>query len=135
MTTSGGSDRNRSTTPMISQFSGRTPRLRSSARARPAAMPVTTISAASSIVTTTPDRMSGRYFAITFALKNVSVKRSQRDMVGERRVRRWPAGSVALDLPDERARALVGGALEDRRRRPFLHDGAGVHEQHAVGGV
>jgi uncharacterized protein (DUF1501 family) len=33
------------------------------------------------MVTTMPDRMSGRYFAITFALKKVSRKRSQVDIV------------------------------------------------------
>src|SRR6516164_2714550 len=122
MTTSGGSERNRSTTAMISQFSGRTPRLRSSASARPAAMPVTTIRRASSIVTTTPDRMSGRYLSMTFVLRNVSTKRAR-------------VASVPLDLADEGARALAGGALEDRGRRSFLHDRALVHEHDAVGGV
>jgi hypothetical protein len=60
ITTRGGSERKRSTTPMISQLSGRMPRLRSKASARPAPMPVATTSRASSIVTTTPERMSGR---------------------------------------------------------------------------
>src|SRR5690348_10774376 len=60
MITSGGSERNRSTTKMISQFSGRRPRLRNSASARPDASPDSTISTASSTVTTTPERMSGR---------------------------------------------------------------------------
>src|SRR5687768_4160992 len=59
MMTSGGSERNRSTTKMISQFSGRRPRLRSSARANPEASPESTISTASSMVTSTPERMSG----------------------------------------------------------------------------
>ncbi len=75
--TSGGSERNRSTTKMISQLSGRIARLRSSASARPAPRPLTTISSASSMVTTMPDRMSGRYFHITFALKKVSTNLSQ----------------------------------------------------------
>jgi hypothetical protein len=79
MTTSGGSERNRSTMKMISQLSGRMARLLSSASARPAAMPVTTMRRASSIVTTTPDRMSGRYLSMTLVLKNVSVKRFQFD--------------------------------------------------------
>src|SRR3989441_3471781 len=124
MTTSGGSERNRSTMPMISQLSGRMPRLLSSARARPAAMPVTTMRRASSIVTTTPDRMSGRYLSMTLVLKNVSVKRSQFDNF-----------SMPLDLPDEGARALMGRVLEDRGGRALLHDGALVHEQDPVGGV
>src|SRR6266446_5743362 len=124
MTTSGGSERNRSTTPTISQLSGRTPRLLSRARVRPATMPVTTMSRASSIVTTTPEMMSGRYRSMTFPLKNVSTKRSQRD-----------TPSVPLDLTDEGARPLVGRMLEDRGRRPFFDDGPLVHEHHAVGGV
>src|SRR5207249_9023931 len=132
MTTSGGSERNRSTMTMISQLSGRTPRLRSSASVRPAPMPVTTMSRASSIVTTTPDRMSGKYLSMTFVLRNVSAKRPQLDMGlvsgGSRR-------SVALNLADEGARALVGRRFEDRRGRPLLDDGALVHEHHAVGGV
>ena len=76
MMTSGGSERNRSTTKMISQLSGRMARLRSRASTRPASNPLITISTASSMVTTTPDRMSGRYFSITLPLKKVSVKRS-----------------------------------------------------------
>jgi hypothetical protein len=40
---------------------------------------------------------------MTFALKNVSAKRSQVDIAPQ-----------ALDLADERARTLVGRALEDR---------------------
>ena len=48
--------------------------------ASPAASPVTTISTASSMVTTMPDRMSGRYFAMTRALKKVSTNRSQVDI-------------------------------------------------------
>src|SRR6059036_650402 len=132
MTTSGGSERNRSTTTTISQLSGRMPRLRSSASARPAAIPVTTTSAASSIVMTTPDRMSGRYLSMTFVLRNVSVKRSQFDIGWVS----WGSRlSVPLDLADEGARALVGGVLEDRGGWPFLHDGALVHEHHPVGGV
>src|SRR6266404_6863396 len=132
MTTSGGSERNRSTMPMISQFSGRMARLLSSARASPAAMPVTTMRRASSIVTTTPDRMSGRYLSMTFVLRNVSVKRSQFD-IG---LVAWGSRlSVPLDLADEDARALVGRVLEDRGGRPLLHDGARVHEHHPVGGV
>src|SRR3977135_4077336 len=128
MTTSGGSERNRSTTKMISPLSGRMPRLLSSASARPAAMPVTTTRTASSIVTTTPERISGRYLSMTLPLKNVSVKRSHLDISA--------AGtSVPLDLADEGARALVGRVLEDRGGRPLLHDGALVHEQDAVGGV
>src|SRR5258705_2153246 len=112
MTTSGGNERNRSTTAMIAQLSGRTPRLRSRARASPAAIPVTTTRRASSIVTTTPDRMSGRYLSMTLPLKNVSAKRSQRDT------------SVPLDLADEAAGALLRGALEDRGGPPLLHDRA-----------
>src|SRR5882724_7088564 len=123
MTTSGGSERNRSTIRTISQLSGRIPRLRSRARASPAAIPVTTTRRASSIVTTTPDRMSGRYLSMTLPLKNVSAKRSQRDT------------SVPLDLADEAAGALLRGALEDRGGRPLLHDGALVHEQDPVGRV
>src|SRR5436189_29086 len=78
---------------------------------------------ASSMVTTTPDRMSGRYFSITLPLKNVSTKRSQLDT------------SMPLDLTDEGARAVVAGVLEDRRGRALLDDQAVVHEHHAVGGV
>src|ERR1700675_2441818 len=124
MMTSGGSERNRSTMKTISQLSGRTARLLSSARARPAAIPVTTMRKASSTVTTTPDRMSGRYLSMTLPLKNVSVKRSQFD-----------TRSVPLDLADEGARALVGRVLEDRGGRSLLHDGALVHEQDPVGRV
>src|SRR6266446_2787434 len=123
MMTSGGSERNRSTTKMISQLSGRIARLRSRASARPARMPLITIRTASSMVTTTPDRMSGRYFSITLPLKNVSTKRSQFDT------------SVPLDLTDEGARAVVAGVLEDRRGRALLDDQAVVHEHHAIGGV
>src|SRR5713101_1062491 len=124
MTTSGGSERNRSTMRMISQLSGRIPRLRRRARVRPAAIPVTTTRRASSIVTTTPDKMSGRYLSMTLPLKNVSVKRSQFDNL-----------SVPLDLADESARALVGRVLEDRGGRALLHDGALVHEEDPVGGI
>src|SRR5438552_6179784 len=124
MTTSGGSERNRSTMKMISQLSGRMARHLSSANAKPAAMPVTTMRRASSIVTTTPDKMSGRYLSMTLPLKNVSVKRSQFDNL-----------SVPLDLADESARALVGRVLEDRGGRALLHDGALVHEEDPVGGV
>src|SRR5262245_1236660 len=115
---------------MISQFSGRIPRLRSSASASPARMPVTTTSSASSIVTTTPQRMSGRYLSMTLPLKNVSTKRAQPDMRSLTR-----GGSMPLDLADEAARALVSRALEDRGGRAFLHDRARVHEQDAVRGV
>src|SRR5882672_6113641 len=124
MMTSGGSERNRSTMTMISQLSGRMARLLSRASARSATMPVTTMSRASSIVTTTPERMSGRYRSMTLPLKNVSVERSQRE-----------TPSVPLDLTDEGARALVGRVLEDRGRRPLFDDGALVHEHHPVGGV
>src|SRR2546427_5265005 len=121
MTTNGGSERNRSTMPMISQFSGRMARLLSSARASPAAIPVTTMRRASSIVMTTPDRMSGRYLSMTFVLRNVSVKRSQFDIGWVS----WGSRlSVPLDLADEGARALVGGVLEDRGGRPLLPHGA-----------
>src|SRR5258707_10114417 len=123
MTTSGGNERNRSTTAMIAQLSGRMPRLRSRARASPAAIPVTTTRRASSIVTTTPDRMSGRYLSMTLPLKNVSAKRSQRDT------------SVPLDLADEAAGALLRGALEDRGGRPLLPARAPVPEQDPVGRV
>src|SRR6185503_15549116 len=128
MMTSGGRERNRSTTKTISQLSGRIARLRSSARVRPAAMPVTTMSRASSIVTTTPERMSGRYRSMTFPFKNVSVKRSQLDTGWGPR----DPVSVPLDLADEGAGALVGGALEDRGGRALLHDGALVHEHDPV---
>src|SRR5437870_2613821 len=124
MTTSGGRERNRSTMKMISQLSDRMARHLSSANAKPAAMPVTTMRRASSIVTTTPDRMSGRYLSMTLVLKNVSVKRSQFDNL-----------SMPLDLPDEGARALMGRVLEDRGGRALLHDGALVHEHDPVGGV
>src|SRR3989454_5064092 len=131
MTTNGGSERNRSTMPMISQFSGRMARLLSSARASPAAIPVTTMRRASSIVMTTPDRMSGRYLSMTFVLRNVSVKRSQFDIGWVS----WGSRlSVPLDLADEGARALVGGVLEDRGGGAFLHHGALVPETPPVGG-
>src|SRR5712692_864155 len=132
MTTSGGSERNRSTRPTISQLSGRMARILGSARARPAAMPATTMRSASSIVTTTPDRISGRYLSMTLALKNVSVKRSQFDIELVSRVSNL---SMPLDLADEGARPIVGRVLEDRGGRPLLHDGALVHEHHPVGGV
>src|SRR4026207_1261515 len=105
---------------MMSQLSGRMPRLRSRARVRPAAMPVTTTRAARPIVTHTPARRAGRAGALTRVLKNVSTKRSQRDTVG----------SVPLDLADERAGPLVGGALEDHRGRALLHDRTLVHAEH-----
>src|SRR6266508_2179082 len=122
MMTSGGSERNRSTMKTISQLSGRMARL---------------LSSASSIVTTTPDRMSGRYLSMTLVLKNVSVKRSQFD-IGFVSGDWFPGGSspsVPLDLADEAARALVGRVLEDGGGRPLLHDGALVHEHDPVGGV
>src|SRR5947207_448494 len=84
MMTKGGSERNRSTVKMISQLSGLMARLRSKASARPAKSPLATISSASSMVTTTPDRMSGRYFSITLPLKKVSTKRSQLVMSSDR---------------------------------------------------
>src|SRR3954468_23866567 len=71
--------------------------------------------------------MSGRYLAMTFALKKVSTKRSQLDI--------RCATSVALDLADEGARALAARGLEDRRPRTFLDDHALVHEEHAVGRI
>src|SRR5947209_4813025 len=126
MMTSGGSARKRSTTKTISRLTGRQPRLRSSASASPAARPLAMTSAASSMVTSMPCAMSGRYLAMTFALKKVSRKRSRFCMAQR---------SVALDLADESARALVARGLEDRRRRSFLDDRAVVHEKHAVGGV
>src|SRR5215831_1532180 len=133
MITSGGSERNRSTRKMISQLIGRTLRLRSRASARPARRPLSTISTASSMVTTTPDRMSGRYLAITLPLKKVSTKRSQVLMA------RWPdssqPSSMPLDLADEGAGALLGRRLEDRGRRTLLDDQAVIHEEHPVGGV
>src|SRR5258708_32995057 len=147
MMTSGGNARNRSTTKMINQLRGRMPRLRSRASARPASRPLMTISTASSMVTTTPDRMSGRYFSITLALKKVSTKRSQavmgRGPPGPHHPleRTWRSAlrmrtcSVPLDLADESARALLGRILEDRCRRPLLHDQPIVHEHHAVGGI
>src|SRR5882672_6342947 len=127
MMTSGGSARKRSTLKTISRLTGRKPALRSSASASPAAMPVTMTSAASSSVTSMPYAMSGRYFAMTLALKKVSTKRSQFDIA--RRL------SVPLDLADEAARALVARRLEDNARRALLHDRALVHEDHAVGGI
>jgi hypothetical protein len=78
ITTSGGSERKQSTTSTIAQLIGRMPRLRSRARARPAARPVATTSKASSIVTITPGQDVGRYFHMTFPLRKVSRKRSQR---------------------------------------------------------
>src|SRR4030095_14733983 len=98
---------------MISQLSGRKPRLRTRARISPARRPAAITASASSMVSTMPDRMSGRYLAMTLALKNVSRKWSQRFI-----------GSVALDLPDEGLRAVVGRALEDLRRRSLFEDQA-----------
>src|SRR5258708_28275673 len=108
---------------MISQFTGRMARLRTSARMSPASRPDRTISSESTMVRTVPSRMSGRYFAMTLALKKVSTNLSQRVM-----------RSVTLNLPDEGARALVRRALEDLHRRSLLHDQPVVHENHAVGG-
>src|SRR5260370_163630 len=108
---------------MISQLSGRMARLRISASTNPASRPDSTISSASSMVSTVPSRMSGRYFAMTVALKKVSTNLSQRVM-----------RSVTLDLSDEGPRALVRRALEDLHRRPLLHDQAIVHEHYAIGG-
>src|SRR5438105_15872453 len=107
---------------MISQLSGRMPRLRISARISPVNRPAATINSASSTVRTVPSRMSGRYLAMTLALKKVSTNLSQRVM-----------RSVTLNLPDEGARALVCRALEDLRRRPLLDDQAIVHEHYAIG--
>src|SRR5262249_459153 len=154
MMTRGGSERNRSTRKMISQLIGRMARLRSRASARPANRPLSTISTASSMVTTTPDRMSGRYFAITLPLKKVSTKRSQLLMVsslGARHssaalpscckgrcatgVARSQPSSMPLDLADEGAGAFVGRRVEDGGGRARFDDQAVVHEDHAVGGV
>jgi hypothetical protein len=60
MTTSGGSVRATSTNITIGTLTRRERRLRTSASARPSDMPATTTSAAISIVTTMPLRMSGR---------------------------------------------------------------------------
>src|SRR5258708_14680190 len=73
----GGREGTGSTTRMISRWSGGMVRLRRKAGAGPASNPLITINIASSMVTTTPDRMSGRYFSITLPLKKVSTKRSQ----------------------------------------------------------
>src|SRR5215510_13323136 len=121
MMTRGGSERNRSTRKMISQLIGRPLWLRSRASDRPAKRPLATISTASSMVTTTPDRMSGRYFSITLPLKKVSAKRSQ------------PDTSMPLDLADEGAGALLRRRLEDRRRRSLLDDLPVVNEHHTIG--
>src|SRR5258706_16341089 len=127
MMTSGGRARKRSTTKPISRVTGRKPRLRRSASASPAARPARMTRAASSTVASMAWAMSGRYFAMTFALKKVSTKRSQFDIACPR--------SVPLDLADEGARALVRGRFENPGRRTLFDDGAFVHEQHAVGGV
>src|SRR2546421_4298471 len=111
MITSGGSARNRSTMKTISRLTGRQPRLRSSASASPAARPLAMTSAASSTVTSVPYAMSGKYLAMTFALKKVSRKRSR--LEGDK----IAPESVALDLADEGARALVARRLEDRGGR------------------
>src|SRR3972149_2825202 len=127
MITSGGRARNRSTMKTSSRVTGLKPRLRSSASARPVTRPATMTSAASSTVTSMPWAMSGKYLAITLALKKVSRKRSQLDIARRR--------SVPLDLADEAACAVLHGRLEDLSRRALLDDGALVHEDHAVGGV
>src|SRR5260370_20357359 len=153
MMTSGGSERNRSTTKMISQLIGRMARLRSKASTRPASNPLITINTASSMVTTTPDRMSGRYFSITLPLKKVSTKRShalmERGSPGPHHTyERTRSGCpdlrrsalrlktlVPLDLADEGACAFLGRLLENRSRRPLLDDQPVIHEDHAIGGV
>src|SRR5260370_19803666 len=152
MMTSGGSERNRLSSKMISQLIGRMARLRSRASTRPASNPLITINTASSMVTTTPDRMSGRYFSITLPLKKVSTKRSHALM------ERGPPGPhhtcertrsgcpdlrgtalrlktlVPLDLADEGASAFLGRLLENRSRRRLLDDQPVIHEHHAIGG-
>ena len=99
---------------MISQLSGRMPRLRSSASARPAARPVTTIS-------------SGELDRDHHAGQDVRQVLSHHLAVEEGLGEALPAlhgASVPLDLADEGARALVGRVLEDRGGRPLLHDHA-----------
>src|SRR5260370_5412130 len=153
MMTSGGSERNRSTTKMISQLIGRMARLRSRASTRPASNPLITINTASSVVTTTPDRMSGRYFSTGLPLKKVSTERShalmergprgphhtyERTRTGCPDLRRSALRLktlVPLDLADEGACAFVGRLLENRGRRPLLDDQPVIHEDHAIGGV
>src|SRR5471032_2452395 len=127
MITSGGRERRTSTTKMISQLSGRIASDRISASTRPLPMPAITIRMASSMVTSVPHRMSGRYFAMTFALKKVSTNLFQPATARTRRI------SVLPDLADERARALVRRRVEDRRWRPLLDDQAVIHEDHPVG--
>src|SRR3984893_10955203 len=110
MMTSGGSERNRSTTKMISQLIGRMARVRSKATRRPASNPLITIITASSMVTTTPDRMSGRYFSITLPLKKVSTKRSHALM-----------GELVLCCHPERSEGSHGVASGDEVLR-FAQD-------------
>ena len=66
---------------------------------------------------------AGRYFAMTFALKKVSRKRSQlegAEFIARRRL-------VPLNLSDEGAGALVRRRLENPGRRPLFDDAALVH--------
>ncbi len=96
--------------------------MRSSASTRPAAMPVTTTSAARPTVRKKPSTMAGRYFAITAVLRNVSAKRSQPDIQC-----RW--------IWPMKARVRSSrGAAKICCRRSLLDHQPGVHEQHAIRG-
>ena len=77
MMTSGGSARNRSTVKMISQFSGRMAKARTSASSRPSASPATMMHSARTTVRPKPSMIFGRYSAMTRALKKLSVNLSQ----------------------------------------------------------
>ncbi len=87
------------------------------------------IGSASSMVTTMPDRMSGRYFPMTFALKKVLDELLSHPFPIPR------APSVPLDLADEGARPFVGRVLEDCGAAALLHNQPMIHEHDPVGGV
>ena len=106
ITTSGGSERNRSTTKMISQLSGRMPRLRSSAAPARPARPA-------------DDDQHGELDRDHHAGQDVRQVLRHHLGVEEgstKRSQRRTCGLVPLDLADEGAGALVGRAA--RRSRP-----------------
>ena len=95
-----------------------------------------------------PDRMSGRYFAMTLALKNVSRNRSHWVMAGSAALQAahhdHERTGVARSQRDHdqcrwicpmkaRVRSCAG-LSKICSRRPLLDDQAVVHEHHAIGG-
>src|SRR5262249_17741736 len=113
-----------STNTTISALTASRRNVRTIASASPSKVPVTTTAAAISIVTTTPFMMAGEKRSITPQWKNVSRKRDQASMAVS-----------ARELGNEGAGARLSGHRKHLLRRPLLHDGPVIHEDHAVGGI